>query len=135
MFVHVDISFQYLNTVAEYVAASGDKKFLQDHWSSVQAAYRYCQSLIDPADGLPHIPAGKEGGDEQDRMSDELTLSSSWIDAAKSFSEMATRMGDTNAAARAVEASKKRARPPRNDIGIRSRNSGSMDFRLPAKKF
>ncbi len=32
MFVHVDISFQYLNTVAEYVAASGDKKFLQDHW-------------------------------------------------------------------------------------------------------
>ncbi|HEY5256515.1 MAG TPA: hypothetical protein VIJ53_17815, partial [Acidobacteriaceae bacterium] len=107
MFVHVDISFQYLNTVAEYVAVSGDKKFLQDHWKSVQAAYRYCQSLIDAADGLPHIPAGKEGGDEQDRMSDELTLSSSWIQAANSFSEMATRMGDASAAARAVEASKK----------------------------
>ena len=28
MFVHVDISFQYLNTVAEYVAKSGDKRFL-----------------------------------------------------------------------------------------------------------
>ncbi len=105
MFVHVDISFQYLNTVAEYVAASGDKGFLQDHWKSVQAAYRYCESLIDPQDGLPRIPAGKEGGDEQDRMSDELTLSSSWVDAANSFSEMATWMGDASAAGEARKAS------------------------------
>jgi hypothetical protein len=105
MFVHVDISFQYLNTVAEYVAASGDKSFLQDHWQSVQAAYRYCQSLIDPKDGLPHIPAGKEGGDEQDRMSDELTLSASWVEAAKSFAEMATWMGDASAATEARDAS------------------------------
>ena len=105
MFVHVDISFQYLNTVAEYVATSGDKSFLKNHWNSVQAAYRYCQSLIDPADGLPHIPAGKEGGDEQDRMSDELTLSASWVEASKSFSEMATWMGDASGAAEAKKAS------------------------------
>lgn len=105
MFVHVDISFQYLNTVAEYVATSGDKGFLQNHWKSVQAAYRYCKSLIDPADGLPHIPPGKEGGDEQDRMSDELTLSASWVRAATSFSEMATWMGDASGAAEAKKAS------------------------------
>lgn len=105
MFVHVDISFQYLNTVAEYVAASGDKRFLQDHWSSVQLAYRYCQSLIDPTDGLPHIPPGKEGGDEQDRMSDELTLSASWVEASNAFSEMATWMGDASGAAAARKAS------------------------------
>ena len=107
MFVHVDISFQYLNTVAEYVATSGDKRFLKNHWNSVQAAYRYCQSLIDPADGLPHIPPGKEGGDEQDRMSDELTLSASWVEASKSFAEMATWMGDASGAAEAGKASKK----------------------------
>jgi glycogen debranching enzyme len=105
MFVHVDISFQYLNTVAEYVAMSGDREFLQDHWNSVQAAYHYCQSLIDPADGLPHIPADKEGGDEQDRMSDELTLSASWVQATNSFSEMAAWMGDANGAAEARKAS------------------------------
>ncbi len=105
MFVHVDISFQYLNTVAEYVATSGDKSFLQDHWNSVQAAYRYCESLIDATDGLPHIPAGKEGGDEQDRMSDELTLSASWIEAANSFSEMAQWMGDARSASTAKKAS------------------------------
>jgi hypothetical protein len=107
MFVHVDISFQYLNTVAEYVATSGDKSYLQGHWASVQAAYRYCESLIDPQDGLPHIPVGKEGGDEQDRMSDALTLSSSWIQAANSFSEMATWMSDANGAAEASKASRK----------------------------
>ncbi|MES2220232.1 MAG: hypothetical protein V4587_04615 [Acidobacteriota bacterium] len=105
MFVHVDISFQYLNTVAEYVSTSGDKKFLQDHWNSVQAAYRYCESLINPQDGLPRIPAGKEGGDEQDRMSDELTLSASWIEASKSFSEMAKLMGDASGTAEANKTS------------------------------
>ncbi|MHB1935489.1 MAG: amylo-alpha-1,6-glucosidase [Acidobacteriaceae bacterium] len=107
MFVHVDISFQYLNTVAEYVAASGDKSFLRDHWQSVQAAYHYCESLIDPNDGLPRIPQGKEGGDEQDRMSDELTLSASWVEASKSFAKMATWMGNPTTAAKAIQASNK----------------------------
>ena len=107
MFVHVDISFQYLITMADYVATSGDKKFLQDHWQSVQAAYRYCQSLIDPQDGLPHIPRGKEGGDEQDRMSDAITLSDSWVEASRSFAKMATWMGDASQAAQAGNASEK----------------------------
>jgi glycogen debranching enzyme len=104
MFVHVDISFQYINTVADYVAASGDKAFLQSHWRSVEAAYRYCQSLIDPQNGLPQIPPGKEGGDEQDRMSDELTLSASWIQASESFARMAAWMGYASQAAQAIKA-------------------------------
>ncbi|MGC1783974.1 MAG: hypothetical protein WA708_15735 [Acidobacteriaceae bacterium] len=107
MFVHVDISFQYLNTIADYVAVSGDIKFLQSHWQSVQAAYRYCQSLIDPRDGLPRIPPGKEGGDEQDRMSDALTLSAQWVTASKSFAEMAAWMGDDSRSAQANDASRK----------------------------
>ena len=107
MFVHVDISFQYLNTVAAYVAASGDKKFLQDNWQHIQAAYHYCQSLIDSQDGLPRIPEGKEGGDEQDRMSDALTLSAGWVQASQSFANMATWMGNASLAAQAKEASEK----------------------------
>jgi glycogen debranching enzyme len=123
MFVHVDISFQYLNTVAKYVAASGDKKFLQDHWQSIQAAYRYCQSLIDSQDGLPQIPAGKEGGNEQDRMSDELTLSASWVEASKAFSEMATWMADATGAAEARKASEK------------ARESAAKRYWDPTQKF
>lgn len=101
MFVHVDITFQYLSAIANYVATSGDKKFLQEHWSSIDSAYNYCRSLIDPEDGLPRIPSTKEGGDEQDRMSDELTLSASWVKASEAFARMATWTDRTSEAQQA----------------------------------
>jgi hypothetical protein len=108
MFVHVDISFQYLQTVEHYVAASGNAEFLSDHWNSIAAAYRYCGSLID-ASGLPIIPVGKEGGDEQDRMQDELTLSAAWVAASQAYSQMAAWMGKPAESA-AAHAASERAR-------------------------
>ena len=93
MYVHVDISFDYLNTVARYVELTGDTAFATNHWLSIAAAYRYCQSLISVSDHLPHIPADKEGGDEQDRPDDDLSLSSSWVAAAKSFAALAALAG------------------------------------------
>ena len=56
MFVHVDITFQFLSVVARYVEASGDIDFAREHWSAIEAAFRYCQSLVDPATRLPRIP-------------------------------------------------------------------------------
>ncbi len=93
MYVHVDISFDYLNTVARYVEVSGDTTFATDHWSSIAAAYQYCQSVIRASDHLPHIPADKEGGDEQDRPDDDLSLSSSWVAATENFAELAALTG------------------------------------------
>jgi hypothetical protein len=93
MYVHVDISFDYLNTVARYVEVSGDTTFATDHWSSIAAAYQYCQSVIRASDHPPHIPADKEGGDEQDRPDDDLSLSSSWVVATDSFAELAALTG------------------------------------------
>lgn len=89
MYVHVDISFAYLNTVAHYVAVSGDTRFAMDHWSSIIAAYKYCQSLIRNTDHLPHIPADKEGGDEQHRPGDDLGLSAAWAAATDGFADLA----------------------------------------------
>jgi hypothetical protein len=37
-------------------------------------------SLLDIKDGLPRTPADKEGGREQEALSDELALSASWAD-------------------------------------------------------
>ena len=71
MFVHVDITFQFLSALSRYVEASGDIDFAKQHWSAIESAYRYCQSVIDPATNLPRIPPDKEGGNEQDRESDE----------------------------------------------------------------
>ncbi len=89
MFVHVDITFHYLTAVERYVSASGDTPFLQQHWPGIEAAYRYCGSLINAEDGLPRIPSTKEGGDEQNRLSDDLGLSASWVTASAAFARLA----------------------------------------------
>jgi glycogen debranching enzyme len=97
MYVHVDITFDYLASFANYVRVSGDTEFLKANWNNIQMAYTYCESLIDPASGLPSIPLGREGGNEQDRMRDDLGLSSSWITASSSFAQMARIMGSSKA--------------------------------------
>ncbi len=104
MFVHVDISLAYLNTVARYVASSGDNDFAIKHWDSIAAAYRYCQSLVRTEDHLPYIPAGKSGGDEQHSPADALGLSTSWAEATQSFAALATVAGHVELTADASKA-------------------------------
>jgi glycogen debranching enzyme len=103
MFVHVDITYQYLSTLADYVAVTGDVKYLSDNWAGVEAAWRYARSLADPADGLPRIPAGKEGQNEQDKLRDDVQLSSAWIDAADAFARLANAVGRRDLAAEAEQ--------------------------------
>ncbi len=90
MFVHVDITFQYLIAVERYVSASGDTQFLRTNWPGLEAAFHDCASLLSAQDGLPRIPSSKEGGDEQDRMTDDLGLSTSWLRASAAFASLAT---------------------------------------------
>ncbi|WP_348266106.1 hypothetical protein P8936_09245 [Edaphobacter paludis] len=104
MYVHVDITFQYLAGFADYVVTTGDNEFLLAHWSNVEAAWRYCQSVISPTTMLPQIPPGKEGENEQDRMRDSLDLSSQWISAARGFAQLAKLTGHAEDAAKADRA-------------------------------
>ncbi len=104
MFVHVDISFDYLNVVARYVSVSGDTGFALVQWPSIEGAYRYCRSLISATDNLPHIPQNKEGADEQDKLGDDLGLSSSWVGATASFAELASVTGHAGQARDALAA-------------------------------
>jgi glycogen debranching enzyme len=103
MFVHVDITFDYLSAVARYVAVSGDIGFATGHWPSLAAAWHYCRSLIDSSDHLPHIPAGKEGGDEQHRPSEDLGLSTSWVQTSRSFAGLAKAAGHPEMADAALQ--------------------------------
>jgi hypothetical protein len=84
--------------------ASGDIAFLREHWQAIEAAYRYCLSTIDPSTALPRIPAEKEGGDEQGRMSDALSLSASWVAATSAFAHLATLTGHADLAAESERA-------------------------------
>jgi glycogen debranching enzyme len=107
MFVHVDITFDYLITVEHYLSASGDTKFLQQNWPGLEAAYRYCESLLNATDGLPRIPSTKEGGNEQDRIADDLNLSTNWVDASAAFARLARLSGHASLADEAMRLSEK----------------------------
>jgi glycogen debranching enzyme len=105
MYVHVDLSFDYLSVIARYVAVSGDTAFAKENWPSISASYRYCRALIRDTDHLPHIPADKEGGDEQARPGDDLSLSGAWVNAAASFADLAKLTGHPELADEALEQS------------------------------
>jgi glycogen debranching enzyme len=105
LYVHVDITFDFLTTLADYYTESGDRAFPNEHWTQIAAAYAYCQSTVNPKTGLPEIPAGKEGGDEQDRMSEDVGLSAAWAEAAAAFEKLATATGQAKEAAQAAQAS------------------------------
>jgi glycogen debranching enzyme len=107
MYVHVDISFDYLNTVAQYVAMSGDTNFAKENWTSILSAYNFCRSILSASDGLPRIPSDKEGGNEQDRLTDELSLSVSWVSASHSFSQLANETAHTEYATEAEQLSER----------------------------
>jgi hypothetical protein len=105
MFVHVDITLQYLSTLADYVETTGDTQFLSAHWPGIRAAWRYARSLVDARTGLPSIPAGKEGQNEQAVLRDDVNLSVAWIEAAKAFASIARTHGDARLAREGDEAS------------------------------
>lgn len=109
MWGHVDLSYDFLDIVADYYSATGDLPFVRKHWNALQAAYRYGQSLLNANDGLPRIPSDKQGANEQDALGDELTLSAGWIAAADAFTTLATATG-RHALAKTVSASSQRAR-------------------------
>ncbi len=108
MYVHVDITFDFLAGMGEYLRTTGDRGFVQQHWAALERAYGYCQSVIDPVTGLPRIPAGKEGADEQVRMRDSTGLSSAWVSAAQAYAAMARATGHAQAA-QAADAAAERA--------------------------
>jgi glycogen debranching enzyme len=108
MYVHVDITFDFLAGMGEYLRTTGDGAFVQQHWAALERAYGYCQSVIDPVTGLPRIPAGKEGADEQVRMRDSTGLSSEWLAGAQAYAAMARATGHAQAA-QAADAAAERA--------------------------
>jgi hypothetical protein len=109
LYVHVDITFDFLTVVAEYDRISGDQAFLSRHWPATLKAYQYCLSTLDKGDGLPRVPADKMSGNEQDHLTDELTLSAAWVRAAHAMSELAALMHD-EALSRQAESASLRAR-------------------------
>jgi hypothetical protein len=105
LYIHVDITFDFLTVLAEYDRITGDQAFLSRHWPATLKAYQYCLSTLEKGDGLPRVPADKISGNEQDRLTDELTLSASWVKAAHAMSELAASMHNETLSRQAESAS------------------------------
>ena len=93
MYVHVDITLQYLAAVAHYVRVTGDTGFARANWRSLRRASAYATTLIDPDTGLPRIPPGRQGQNEQEDLVDDLGLSRAAIAAAEGYAELAEAVG------------------------------------------
>ena len=102
MFVHADLTYPYISSVADYVRRSNDRRFLQEIWPSLQKAFAYGMSLVD-GDGLPRIPAQTLGADEQGALADELGLSAAWIAAGEDYAFLSDLMGDKEASSTATK--------------------------------
>jgi glycogen debranching enzyme len=107
MFGHVNLTFQFLETVGGYFERTGDLKFIKEHWAAIQSAFDYCNRVIDPKDGLPRIPRDKQGSWEQDPLTDELTLSVSWARGAQAYANLASAVGHPELGGPAVVASQR----------------------------
>ncbi len=118
-FRHVDTSMDYLATAADVWKTSGDRQWLRTYWSSLEAAYRYISTLRDTASGLPLIPHGKQGQNEQLVLHDSLSLSLAMLSAEKGYAVLATAMGRNEQARAAV----RHARALQKTIGERYWNA------------
>src|SRR5947209_18362306 len=105
LYIHVDITFDFLTVLAEYNRTTADQAFLSRHWPATLKAYQYCLSTLNTGDGLPRVPADKMSGNEQERLTDELTLSAAWVKAAHAMSELAALMHDEGLSRQAESAS------------------------------
>jgi len=114
-YLHPDVSMDYLATAARFWRTRADRHWLATNWPSFKAAYRYIDTLRDPGTGIPLIPPGKRGQNEQLVLRDELSMSLDMLAAERGYAVLAAAMGDTNAASNAL----RDARTLRAAIGSR----------------
>lgn len=140
MFPHVDVSFLFLIEVADYLRTTGDHAFLTEHWANIEAAYRFCRSVVDPADGLPKVPPGKEGQDEQGHPREELALAVYWVEAAHAYGFLAAQAGHPDPGAEAASLRAQAVIPthfwnPEThfwNTGLDDQGKGTGNMRLPS---
>jgi glycogen debranching enzyme len=86
---------------ADYWRASGDRAFLDAHWTAIRKAYGFSAATDRDANGLidnTGIGHGWVEGGALYPAHEELYLQGIWVEASRSFAELADVMGDHDAA-------------------------------------
>jgi hypothetical protein len=94
-YIHPDSSLWYLIAMGHFYHFTGDEEFIRQSWPNILAAYRYCLSIMDPADELPVIPKEGWGSMELTGFSKDAALAGEWIAALRAMRDLARMAGDS----------------------------------------
>jgi len=111
-YYHADSTPMYLYSLGQYWRRTGDAKFLDEFWPSIQRAYAYCLSTVTPDDGLmDNTKAGLaavEVGVLRGKVVKDIYLEGFWVGALEAIAPMASAKGEKSlsedAASRAAKA-------------------------------
>lgn len=93
-YIHPDSPIEYLIAMGDFLSFTGDQKFIKQSWPSIQKAYGYCVSLLDPGDGLPTIPKGEWGSTEVSDFTKDSAMAGEWIAGLRAMGEISGSLGE-----------------------------------------
>ncbi len=94
-YIHSDTSLWYLIAMGHFYQFTGDRAFLEESWPSIRKAYEYCVSILNPANGVPQIPAEEWGSMETAGVAtQDSAMAGEWVAALRAVGALATAMND-----------------------------------------
>jgi hypothetical protein len=93
-YIHPDSPIEYLIAMGNFLRFTGDREFVKESWPSIQKAYGYCVSLLDPGDGLPGIPKGEWGSSEVSDFTKDSAMAGEWIAGLRAMGKISESLGE-----------------------------------------
>jgi hypothetical protein len=94
-YIHPDSSLWYLIAMGHFYRFTGNEEFVKQSWPHILGAYRYCLSIMDPADGLLVIPKEGWGSMELTGFSKDSAMAGEWVAALRAMRDLARMAGDS----------------------------------------
>ena len=94
-YIHPDSSLWYLIAMGHFYRFAGDEEFVKQSWPHILRAYRYCLSIMNPADGLLVIPKEGWGSMELTGFSKDAAMAGEWSAALRAMRDLARISGDS----------------------------------------
>jgi hypothetical protein len=99
-YMHADTTAMYLYSLGEYWRRTGDRKFLEEFWPSIQKAYAYCVATLDTDGLIDNTKSGLgaiEGGVLRGKVTKDIYVQGFWIGGLRAYANLARAHGDSTA--------------------------------------
>ncbi|HYP02498.1 MAG TPA: GH116 family glycosyl hydrolase [Pyrinomonadaceae bacterium] len=125
----------YVIAHADYFRASGDLKFLQANWDSIQRAYRFTEATDTDANGLVENTKFGHGWVEGGGLypaHEEIYMQGLWVAASRDLAEMAAALKEAEPSARARANAERTRAATEKTYWLPQRNFYAFATRRPA---